>query len=247
MNNIRIIAFYKFARLPHYGDLRKPLLQFCRENGIHGTILLAPEGINATVAGTPDSMKQLIEKLLSHDEFKGLEWKESFFADMPFKRMKVRLKKEIVGLGIKHIDPTRKVGEYVSPKEWNKLIEDPEVIVIDTRNHFEYEFGTFSRAIDPRTKSFRQFPKFVRESLADAKEKKIAMFCTGGIRCEKATAYLLEEGFANVYHLHGGILKYFEEIPKEESLFNGECFVFDERITVDHSMQKGSYDSIPTF
>jgi UPF0176 protein len=247
MNKIRIIAFYKFTRLPHYTDLRKSLLSFCKETGIRGTILLAQEGINATVAGTNEAINALLEKLLSCDEFKGLERKESFTDEMPFKRLKVRLKKEIVGLGIKHIDPNEGVGEYVSAKDWNTLISDPDVIVVDTRNHFEYEFGTFSRAIDPKTKSFRQFPKFVQESLAHAKDKKIAMFCTGGIRCEKATAYLLEEGFKNVYHLQGGILKYFEEVPAEESLFSGECFVFDERVTVDHSLKKGSYDTLPEY
>jgi UPF0176 protein len=227
-----VIAFYKFVPLPDFEEIRIPLRTFCQDHGIMGTILLASEGINGTV-------DILLAHLHSDPRFADLEWKESYYDEIPFEKMKVRLKREIVGLGVPQIDPLRKVGVYVPPEEWNDLINDPDVIVIDTRNNFEVELGSFKGAIDPKTKAFREFPKFVKEHLEPEKHKKIAMFCTGGIRCEKASSYMLDKGFQEVYHLQGGILKYLETIPKEESLFEGECFVFDDRVTLDHELKKG--------
>ncbi len=234
-----IIAFYKFAPLDDYQVLRESLLVYCKEQGILGTILLASEGINATIAGTRESIDHFVAHLSSDPRLSGFQYKESYAEFQPFDKMKVRLKREIVGLGVEGVDPNKKVGTYVKPQDWNALISDPDVIIVDTRNSFEVGFGTFKNAIDPKTSVFRHFPKFVEEELQNARDKKIAMFCTGGIRCEKATSFMLEQGFKEVYHLQGGILKYLEEIPKEESLFEGECFVFDERITVRHDLSPG--------
>ena len=236
---IVVIAFYKFVPLPGYEEMKVPLRTFCQEHGIMGTILLASEGINGTVAGTRESVDILLGHFHSDPRFADLEWKESYYDEIPFEKMKVRLKREIVGLGVPQIDPLRKVGTYVPPEQWNDLISDPDVIVIDTRNNFEVELGTFTGAIDPRTKAFREFPAFIENNLDPDKHKRIAMFCTGGIRCEKASSYMLDKGFQEVYHLQGGILKYLETIPKEESLFEGECFVFDDRVTLDHDLKKG--------
>jgi UPF0176 protein len=241
--SFRIIAFYKFTPFPDYRELQSKLQEFCVGRGIRGTVLLASEGINGTVSGTYEAISELINYLRTWDGMSDFEWKESFADTIPFVRMKVRLKKEIVAFGVQTVDPNKQVGTYLNSEEWNKLILDPNVI--DTRNQFEVDMGTFKNAVSPNTKAFRQFPKFVQEELANAKDKKVAMFCTGGIRCEKATSYMLQEGFKEVYHLHGGILKYFEEMPKERSLFEGECFVFDERISVNHDLKKGSYDELP--
>ena len=237
---IVVIAFYKFVPLPDYVELKPVLRTYCKEHGILGTILLASEGINGMLAGSRGSIDDFFAYLQLDSRFSNLEWKESFHENIPFEKMKVRLKREIVGLGVSHVDPLTKVGTYVPPEKWNEIIADPEITLIDTRNYFEVKLGTFKGAIDPKTKAFREFPKFVQENLDPEKNKKIAMFCTGGIRCEKASSYLLDRGFEEVYQLHGGILKYLEEIPKENSLFEGECFVFDERVTLDHELKKGS-------
>ncbi len=238
-----VIAFYKFVFLPDCHEMRIPLRSFCQQHGVMGTILLATEGINGTIAGSREGIDAVIAHLHSDPRFADLEWKESYYEGLPFEKMKVRLKREIVGLGVPQIDPLRKVGTYVSPEEWNSLISNPDVIIVDTRNNYEVELGSFKGAIDPHTKAFREFPKFVEKNLDPEKNKKIAMFCTGGIRCEKASSYLLDKGFQEVYHLQGGILKYLETIPKEESLFDGECFVFDDRVTLDHELKKGTKEA----
>ena len=243
MNTTRIIAFYTFARLDDHAALREPLLRVCADNAIKGTILLAREGINGTVAGPPDGIEVLIAYLNDDPRLAGIEVKESFAPPdgKTFYRMKVRLKKEIVTLGVEGIDPTTEVGTYVEPDEWNALIADPEVLLIDVRNDYETAIGSFDGAVDPRTATFRDFPDYVKQNLDPARHKRIATFCTGGIRCEKATAYLLKEGFEEVYHLRGGILKYLEEIPKEESAWHGECYVFDHRVAVDHDLAPGTH------
>jgi len=243
--HIVVIAFYKFVSLPDYEEIRLPLRAFCKEHGVMGTVLLASEGINGMLAGTREAIDMAIAYLRSDHRFADLEWKESYYQEIPFEKMKVRLKREIVGLGIPQVDPLRKVGTYVPPEQWNELINDPDVILIDTRNNFEVELGTFKGAIDPKTKAFREFPKFVEHNLDPEKHKKVAMFCTGGIRCEKASSYMLDKGFQEVYHLQGGILKYLETVPKEESLFEGECFVFDDRVTLDHALKKGTKETNP--
>ena len=233
---IAVSAFYKFTPLPHVEALRASLLASCRADGIRGTILLAPEGINGTIAGEPDALARVMAFIRSLPDFADLESKESHAEDMPFQRMKVRLKKEIVTMGVPGIDPQRLVGSYVAPEDWNALISDPDVLVIDTRNGFEYEAGTFRGAVDPGTRSFGEFPAYVARELARDKTRRIAMFCTGGIRCEKATSYMRKQGFENVFHLKGGILKYLETIPPEQSLWQGSCFVFDEREGLGHGL-----------
>ena len=242
MKPIIVCALYKFVALPDFESMRQPLLNVMQEHGIKGTLLLASEGINGTIAGKRPAIDQLLAHLKSDPRLADLDHKESFDETIPFYRAKVRLKKEIVTLGIKGIDPLRNVGSYVVPAEWNALISDPETLLIDTRNDYEIGIGTFKNAINPKTDSFRSFPDYVKMNLDPSKHRKVAMFCTGGIRCEKSTAYLKEQGFENVYHLQGGILKYLEEIPQEESLWEGECFVFDNRVAVGHSLEKGTYD-----
>ena len=237
-----VAALYRFVTLDDYREMREPLLEFCRERRIKGTLLLASEGINGTVAGTREAIDAVLEYLRADPRLADLEHKESVDEKMPFYRMKVKLKKEIVTMGVEGIDPNRVVGTYVKPQDWNALIADPEVMLIDTRNDYEYEIGTFRGAVDPHTDSFREFPQFVRQNLDPKKQKKVAMFCTGGIRCEKASAFMLQEGFEEVYHLQGGILKYLEEVPAEESAWEGECYVFDNRVAVNHALEKGSYD-----
>lgn len=237
-----VCALYKFVTLEDYESLREPLLNFMQEHEIKGTLLLAREGINGTVAGSRQAIDQLKSRLDSDERFKGIAYKESFHEEMPFNRTKVKLKKEIVTMGVEDIDPRRIVGTYVKPQDWNALISDPEVVLIDTRNDYEVQIGTFRNAVNPATDSFRQFPQYVQENLDPARHRKVAMFCTGGIRCEKSTAYLKQQGFEEVYHLEGGILKYLEEVPEEESLWVGECFVFDERVAVNHRLEKGRYD-----
>jgi UPF0176 protein len=242
--NSQVVAtFYKFVQLADYAEKREPLLAYCQEQGIKGTILLAAEGINATVSGTRQAMDALLSFLRSDPRLADLATKESYAEGPPFQRMKVRLKKEIVTLGMPGIAPEQKVGSYVQAKDWNNLITEPDVLVIDTRNQFEVEIGTFEGAENPRTRSFREFPEYVRTHLDPEHHKKVALFCTGGIRCEKASSFLSEQGFQEVYHLQGGILKYLEEVPLEESLWQGECFVFDQRVAIDHSLAVGSYAS----
>lgn len=245
MEQITVIAFYKFVPLPDYEQMRPRLREVCLRLGLKGTILLASEGINGMLAGTADAIGEVLTYLRSDPRFADLEHKESLHDAIPFRKMKVRLKREIVALGVPSVDPLKMVGEYVKPADWNSLISDPDVIVIDTRNAFEFQKGTFARAIDPKTKRFRDFPEFVEKELDPSQHKKVAMFCTGGIRCEKATSFMLEKGFEKVYHLQGGILKYFEEVPKEESLFHGDCFIFDERIALDHELHANAIDENP--
>ncbi len=237
---IRVAAFYQFVPLPDFRELREPLRALCASLDIKGTILLAPEGINGTVAGSGELIDALVTQLRGGDVFGGrldnLELKFSGAQEPPFKRLKVRLKKEIVTIGDRSLDPAAKAGAYVRAKDWNALIASPDVTVIDTRNAFEVALGTFAGALDPKLNRFGEFPDFAARALDPGKHKKIAMFCTGGIRCEKASAYLLAQGFAEVYHLKGGILKYLEEIPQNESRWNGECFVFDERVALGHGL-----------
>lgn len=242
MSQIVVAALYKFVKLPDYETLVPQIKTLCDELGIKGTLLLAEEGINGTISGSREGIDALRSYLDADGRFDNLSYKESFYEDQPFYRMKVKLKKEIVTMGVNGIDPQKIVGTYVKPQDWNALISDPDVVVIDTRNSYEYEIGTFERAIDPKTETFREFPAYIAENLDPAKHKKVAMFCTGGIRCEKSTAYMKEQGFEEVYHLEGGILKYLEEVPEEESLWRGECFVFDNRVAVNHQLEKGIYD-----
>lgn len=242
MTKYIVAALYKFVSLPDYHELQRSFLSFCNGHSIKGTVLLAEEGINGTVAGSRQAIDALKKYLDQDDRFQGLEYKESFAREQPFYRMKVRLKKEIVTLGQLGVNPAQQVGTYVEPTHWNALLEDPEVIVLDTRNRYEVSIGTFKNAIDPKTSSFRQFPNFVETELDPTRHKKVAMFCTGGIRCEKASSYMLSRGFKEVYHLKGGILKYLETVPQEDSLWKGECFVFDQRVAVGHGLEEGDYD-----
>lgn len=237
-----VAALYKFVTLDDFEALREPLLDVCRDAGARGTLLLAREGINGTIAGDRNAIDRVLGYLRNDARLADLEHKESFDDHMPFHRMKVKLKREIVTMGVPGIDPNDVVGTYVDPADWNALIADPDVVLIDTRNDYECDIGTFRGAIDPRTTNFREFPAYVRENLDPSRQRKVAMFCTGGIRCEKASAFMLKEGFEEVYHLRGGILKYLEEVPAEESAWEGECFVFDNRVAVDHELKKGQYD-----
>jgi UPF0176 protein len=242
MTEYVVSAMYHFATLDDYKDIQQPLLKKMQDNGVRGSLLLAREGINGTIAGTRADVDEVINFIKSDLRLKDIITKESFTNKIPFGRSKVRLKKEIVTMGVENIDPKQIVGTYIKPQDWNDLISDPDVLVIDTRNEYEIAIGSFKNAINPHTESFRQFPKYAQEQLLDKKNKKIAMFCTGGIRCEKSTAYLKQQGFKDVYHLEGGILKYLEEIPQAESLWQGECFVFDARVAVKHGLEQGHYD-----
>ena len=239
----RVAALYQFTSIADPAAKQPLLLEFCLEKGIKGTLLLAHEGINGTVAGTDAAITDLVDYLNSWDEISDLEVKYSESADETFLRMKVRLKKEIVTMGVENIDPLDIVGTYVEPEDWNALIERQDVMVVDTRNIYETRIGTFQRAVDPETETFRAFPKWA-DDLAKDKDKPaaVAMYCTGGIRCEKATAYMKQIGFDEVYHLKGGILKYLETVPEEESLWEGECFVFDQRVSVKHGLAEGDYE-----
>ena len=242
---ILVIALYHFNHVDNPPVLQEQLLAFCKSHEIKGTLILAEEGINGTVAGEEADMRQLLDYLRSLPPFSHLEWKESWHSEQPFLRMKVKLKKEIVTMGQPGVDPRKLVGSYVQPSEWNSLISQPDVTLVDTRNDYEYALGTFKGALNPDTESFREFPEYVKQNLDPQKNPKVAMFCTGGIRCEKATAYLLEQGFKEVYHLKGGILKYLEEVSKDQTLWEGECFVFDNRVTVTHDLEKGSFGLCP--
>lgn len=236
----KVAALYQFASLPDFRDLQGPLREICSALEIKGTLLLAEEGINGTVAGAPEAIDALIAELRQGSRFGGrldnLELKFSTAVEMPFQRLKVRLKKEIVTLGDPQTDPTRTVGTYVDAADWNALIETPDLVLIDTRNAFEVEMGTFEGALDPKTTRFSEFKDFVQRELDPQKHKKVAMFCTGGIRCEKASSYMLSQGFEEVFHLKGGVLKYLEEVPEAESHWRGECFVFDERTSLGHGL-----------
>lgn len=238
MSKIVVAALYQFTPLPEFQDLQPRLQTLCKTAGVKGILLLAEEGINGTLAGTREGIDCL--KAFLETRFDALEYKESWADEMPFNRMKVRLKKEIVTLGVPGIDPSQTVGTYVDPQDWNALISDPDVLVLDTRNDYEVDIGTFPGALNPKTDSFSEFPHFVK-TLDKTKYRKIAMCCTGGIRCEKASSYMLSQGFEEVYHLKGGILKYLETIPAEKSLWEGECFVFDARVAVGQGLAKGHY------
>ncbi|MGI9350256.1 MAG: rhodanese-related sulfurtransferase [Rhizobiaceae bacterium] len=242
MTKYLVTAFYHFVDLPDFANLQVAILDSAKSNDVMGTILLAHEGINGTVAGPEDGVRSLLAFIRQDPRFTSLEHKESWATENPFYRMKVRLKKEIVTLGVEGVSPINDVGEYVNPEDWNGLIKDPDVIVIDTRNDYEVSIGTFKGAVDPKTTSFREFPDWLKSQKNLPKDKKIAMFCTGGIRCEKSTSLLKAEGFENVYHLNGGILKYLETIPEKNSLWEGECFVFDQRVSVGHGLEQGPYD-----
>lgn len=237
-----VVALYRFVRLDDYESLKDPLLDFCEARGIRGTLLLANEGINGTIAGTQQAISDVIAYLRRDDRLADLDFKLSYNTDRPFLRMKVKLKKEIVTMGRPGIDPNQCVGRYASPEQWNALVDDPDCLVIDTRNDYEVEIGTFKGAINPNTTNFREFPEWVEENLDPSKHKKVAMFCTGGIRCEKSTSLLVSMGFEDVWHLKGGILNYLEKTPADETRWDGECFVFDSRVSVDHQLEKGSYD-----
>ncbi|MEO9969322.1 MAG: rhodanese-related sulfurtransferase [Hyphomonadaceae bacterium] len=237
-----VAALYKFAKLPDFADHKSALEAACTEAGVKGTILLASEGVNGTIAGTREGIDRALAHLRTLPGCLDLEHKESTADTMPFLRMKVRLKKEIVTLGVEGIDPTSTVGTYVEPEDWNALISDPDTVVIDTRNDYEVGIGTFDGAVNPETKTFRDFPEWFESFRKTNTKPKVAMFCTGGIRCEKSTAFLKSQGLEDVYHLKGGILKYLETVPEEDSKWQGECFVFDARVSVGQGLKLGSYD-----
>jgi len=239
----RVAALYHFTRIADPEAKKPALLAFCLERGIRGTLLLAHEGINGTVCGSPEAIDALIDHLNAWPEIRGLEVKYSQSTGRGFLRMKVKVKKEIVTMGKPDIDPLQDVGTYVEPKDWNELISRQDVMVIDTRNTYETRIGKFERAVDPETRTFRAFPEWADQLRADPdRPKSVAMYCTGGIRCEKASAYMKQIGFEDVYHLKGGILKYLEDIPQEDSMWEGDCFVFDERVSLKHGLIEGDYD-----
>ena len=238
---LTVAALYHFTRLADPQALQGPLARIACTNGVRGTLLLAPEGINGTIAGTRAGIDAVLAHIRALPGCAGLVWKESTAETMPFGRMKVRLKREIVTMGQPDVDPVARVGHYVEPAQWNALISAPDVAVIDTRNDYEIEIGSFAGAVDPGTKSFRDFPAWWQANADRFAGKRIAMFCTGGIRCEKSTNYLISQGVEEVFHLHGGILKYLEEVPAEGSLWQGECFVFDQRVSLGHGLQQGEY------
>ena len=245
MNNICIISFYKFVTILNLEELKIQIENICSKFDTKGTILIAPEGINGTIEGSKNNIKKFLETLKNNKKFSDIIPKYSYSPKDSFNRMKVRLKKEIVTIGNTEVNPNKYIGKYIEPNDWNELISDPNTILIDTRNEYEVAIGTFKGAINPKTKSFRDLPNWIKNNLEneddDYKNKKIAMFCTGGIRCEKSTSYLVQKGFTNVSHLKGGILKYLENIPKKKSLWDGECFVFDQRVSVAEELKPGSY------
>lgn len=239
---ITVCALYKFVTLEDYEILQEPLRERAAELDIKGTILLAQEGINGTIAGLEQDIRTLIAYLEQDQRFKNIDYKYSTTNERPFYRMKVKLKREIVSLGVAGVDPNQAVGQYVEPEDWNELIDDPDVLLIDTRNDYEVDIGSFEGAVNPETTTFRQFPDYVEQHCEPQRHKKVAMFCTGGIRCEKASSYMLGQGFEEVYHLKGGILNYLERVDPETSRWQGDCFVFDNRVAVDHQLQDGRYD-----
>ena len=246
MADFLVAALYKFVHLPDFRDLRAPLLAHCEEQGVKGTLLLAEEGINGTIAGQEAGIRAVLARLRADLRLADLVHKESWAPRMPFYRMKVKLKREIVTMGVPNIHAATMAGIYVKPEDWNALISDPEVVVVDTRNDYEYRIGTFEGAVNPRTRSFTEFPGWIEAQRAQGGalhgKRKVAMFCTGGIRCEKSTAYMRSLGYDEVYHLEGGILKYLETMPAEGSLWQGDCFVFDERVSVRHGLEPGGYE-----
>jgi len=242
MTDIVVAALYKFVTQPNFAELKQPLLEVCLGAEVKGTLLLASEGINGTIAGSRAGIDSVLKHIRSLPGCADLEHKESHANTNPFLRMKVRLKKEIVTMGVPGTDPQKIVGTYVKPQEWNELITAPDVITIDTRNDYEVKIGAFQGAIDPKTTTFREFPAWFREFRKEHANTRVAMYCTGGIRCEKSTAFLKNEGVDEVFHLQGGILKYLETVPEEESLWRGECFVFDQRVSVGHGLALGSFD-----
>lgn len=246
MANFIVAALYKFVPLSDYQAMREPLFDYCDAQQVKGTLLLAEEGINGTIAGTREGIDAVLAYLRNDPRLASLEHKESWAERMPFYRLKVKLKREIVTMGVPTVHAESMAGTYVRPEDWNALIDDPDVVVVDTRNDYEVAIGTFKRAVNPRTASFTEFPQWVQEQSAQGgvlrKGAKVAMFCTGGIRCEKSTAYLRSQGFDEVYHLQGGILKYLETVPQEDSLWDGDCFVFDERVSVRHGLEPGDYE-----
>ena len=241
-NSVVVCALYRFVRFADFAAFRAPLLQLMRQQQVHGTLLLAAEGINGTIAGSQQGIDAVLAWLAQDPRFAGLETRQSRAAQNPFYRTRVKLKSEIVTMGVTDIDPNQSAGTYVAPKDWNDLISDPEVLLLDTRNQYEVQIGTFTGAVNPGTTCFREFPDFVAQHLDPARHRQVAMFCTGGIRCEKSTAYLKQQGFEQVYHLQGGILNYLQQVPRAQSRWQGECFVFDNRVTVNHELQPGSYD-----
>lgn len=243
--NYLVAALYRFVHLEDYVAMRQPLFDFCEARGVSGTLLLAEEGINGTIAGSPEAIREVLAHLRSDDRLAALEHKESWAEEQPFYRMKVKLKREIVTMGVPTVQAATMAGTYVEPEQWNALIADPDVVVVDVRNDYEVAIGTFEKAVNPHTRSFTEFPQWVQDEsrpggLLD-KKSKVAMFCTGGIRCEKSTAYLRSQGFDQVFHLQGGILKYLETVPAEQSRWQGQCFVFDERVSVGHGLEQGNY------
>ena len=244
--SFRVSAFYKFTPFTDPATIRDTVEDALRPLGAKGTVLVAPEGLNGTIAAEGEALDKAMAALTALPGCAGLDWKESHADAMPFWRLKVRLKREIVTMGVPDTDPNALVGTYIAADDWNALIDDPDTVLIDTRNDYEYAIGTFDGAIDPETETFRQFPDWFRafrERLeAEGRKPKIAMFCTGGIRCEKATSFVKAEGIEDVYHLKGGILKYLETVPEPESRWRGECFVFDQRVSVGHGLERGSYE-----
>ena len=243
--SVQVAAFYKFVPLDNIEVLQQEIRNICKSSDVLGTVLLAHEGINGTIAGPAQDLEKLFTYLSQYPGIGSLDRKISYCNRNPFYRMKVRLKKEIVTLGVDGVDPRQDVGEYIAPEDWNELISQPDVCLIDTRNDYEVGLGTFSGAQNPETQSFREFPAWVEANLDADKDQKIAMFCTGGIRCEKSTALLKERGYKNVYHLEGGILNYLEKVPVNKSMWQGDCFVFDNRVTVDHDLSEGRYELCP--
>lgn len=242
MSQLLVAALYKFVELPDCAALKAPLLACCEQHAVKGTLLLAHEGINGTIAGTREGVHAVLAYLRNDARLANLEHKESFANTMPFYRMKVRLKREIVTLGVPQANPNKMAGTYVKAEDWNALINDPDVVMIDTRNDYEVAIGTFKGALNPNIKSFRELPDWIRNEASLNSKPKVAMFCTGGIRCEKSTALLRAEGFDEVYHLQGGILKYLEQVAEDQSLWQGECFVFDERVAVGHALKLGEHE-----
>ncbi len=244
MDHFLVAALYKFVELADFRDMRQPLLEYCETHHVKGTLLLAQEGINGTIAGPTEGVRAVLHYLRRDPRLAGLVHKESWAPTQPFYRLKVKLKREIVTMGIPNVQAETMAGHYVKPQDWNELIDNPDVVVVDVRNDYEVSIGSFAGAVNPKTDSFTEFPEWVREQSAKGvlnKNTRVAMFCTGGIRCEKSTAYLRSQGFEQVYHLEGGILKYLETVPQQESRWDGECFVFDERVSVIHGLEPGSY------